>query len=258
MAVITTERKGHVFLIGLNEPDKLNSFSLEMLHKLAQVYTEYEDDPDLRCALLFAHGANFTSGLRLNEVGPAVAAGKSLFPPDLVDPLDLFGRTRTKPVVTVVKGYCFTIGIELLLASDIAIAARDTDFTQMEVQRGIMPFGGATLRFTARCGWGNAMRWMMTGERFDAEEALRIGLVQEVVAQPLQFSRGFALAESIAKQAPLAVQAVRRSAVMAAREGPIVARDQLLAETHRLMQTDDAAEGVASFMERREAVFKGK
>ena len=258
MPVITTERKGHVFLIGLNEPDKLNSFSLEMLHKLAEAYTEYEDDPELRCALLFAHGSNFTSGLRLDEVGPAVAAGKSLFPAHLVDPLDLFGRARTKPVVTVVKGYCFTIGIELLLASDIGIAARHTDFTQMEVQRGIMPFGGATIRFTARCGWGNAMRWMLTGERFDAEEALRMGLVQEVVPQPQQFSRGFAIAQTIAKQAPLAVQAVRRSAVIAVREGRIAARDQLLAETHRLMQTDDAAEGVNSFLERRRAVFKGK
>ena len=103
-----------------------------------------------------AHGDHFTAGLDLAEVGPAVAAGKTLAPDDManaVDPLDLFGRRRTKPVVCAVQGICFTIGIELLLACDLAIAAEGTRFAQMEVRRGIMPFGGATLRFPAAARW---------------------------------------------------------------------------------------------------------
>ena len=80
------------------------------------------------------------------------------------------------------QGWCLTLGIELLLAADIRIAAAGTRFAQLEVQRGIYPFGGATIRLPRHTGWGNAMRWLLTGDEFDADEALRIGLVQEVAA----------------------------------------------------------------------------
>ena len=106
-----------------------------------------------------------------------------------------------------VQGTCLTLGVELALASDIVVAADSTRFGQIEVRRGILPFGGATTRFAARVGWGDAMRWMLTGDTFDAAEALRIGLVQEVVPHGEQYERGLALAQTIAAQAPLAVQA---------------------------------------------------
>ena len=258
VAPLTREKRGHVFLVGQNEPKKLNSFGLEMLRLLGEAFTAYEDDDELRCLLLFAHGEHFTSGLRLDEVGPAVRTGQPLFPEGSVDPLDLFGRKRQKPVVCAVQGWCLTIGVELLLACDIGIAASDTRFAQMEVQRGIMPFGGATLRFHQRCGWGNAMRWLLTGGRFDATEALRIGLVQEVVSPEALFERGVALAEEIAAQAPLAVQASRRNSVAAATHGPEAALQRLLEEARALLESEDAAEGVRSFVERRPARFRGR
>ena len=146
----------------------------------------------------------------------------------------------------------------LLLASDIRIAADDAKFSQLEVGRGIIPFGGATLRFPAVAGWGNAMRWILTGEFFDAQEALRIGLVQEVVAAGTQLEAGLRLAESVAKQAPLAVQATRRSARVAFEQGPEAAKRELVDEARATMRTEDAAEGVRSFLERREAVFQGE
>ena len=189
---------------------------------------------------------------------PAVEAGQPLFPESGVDPLDLFGERRKKPIVCAVQGYCLTIGIELLLASDIRIAADDTKFSQLEVGRGIIPFGGATLRFPAVAGWGNAMRWILTGEFFDAPEALRMGLVQEVVPAGTQLDAGLRVAESVAKQAPLAVQATRRSAMVAFEQGPDVAKQGLVEEARATMRTADAAEGVRSFLERREAVFQGK
>ncbi|MBU1385609.1 MAG: enoyl-CoA hydratase/isomerase family protein, partial [Alphaproteobacteria bacterium] len=139
--------------------------------------------------------------------GPAVAAGQPLTPAGCVDPLDLFDRRRTKPVVCGVQGWCLTIGVELLLAADIRLAASDTRFAQMEVQRGIMPFGGASLRLPQVAGWGNAMRWLLTGGEFGAEEALRIGLVQDVVSPDRVRQQAEMLAAEVAAQAPLAVQA---------------------------------------------------
>lgn len=255
---LTLEKQGPLLFIGLNRPQKMNAFNLQMLRELAEAYGTYEVDANLRCAVLFAHGDHFTAGLDLAEVGPAVAAGEDLFPPSRVDPLALFGASRTKPVVIAVHGWCLTIGLELLLASDIAVAAEETRFRQMEVNRGIMPFGGATLRLPRQVGWGNAMRWLLTGDTLDASEAHRIGLVQELTPTGHQRDRATAIAETIACRAPLAVRATRASAVLASERGPEAALKPLMDKTRELMKTEDAQEGVASFVERREAVFRGR
>ncbi len=258
MSTMTVEVHGHVLHIGLNRANKRNAFNLEMLQALAAAYTQLEDDDNLRCAVVFAHGDHFTAGLDLAEVGPAVMAGKALFPAEHVDPLGLSGRLRTKPVVIAVCGYCFTIGIELALACDVRVAAEGTRFKQMEVQRGIMPFGGATLRFQQVAGWGNAMRWLLTGDEFGPDEALRMGLVQEVAPFDEHIQRAVAIAERIAAQAPLAVQATRRNAQVAARSGEEAALEAMMGEARGLMSTEDAHEGMMSFVERRAAVFTGK
>jgi len=254
---ITTEVKGHLFLIGLNRPDKLNAFDLSMLTELAQAYTTYEENPALRCAVVFAHGKGFTAGLDLANVGPAVQNGESLFPSHLVDPLSLHGRIRTKPVLMAVHGWCLTIGIEMMLASDIRIACESTRFGQIEIKRGIFPFGGATFRWPAVSGWGNAMRYLLTGDMLDAPEALRIGLVQEVTPEGQHLERAIALAETIAAQAPLGVQATLASARIARDQGPHAAAAALPSQTVALFKTKDAQEGVSSFVERREARFQG-
>lgn len=253
---VTTERAGQVWRIGLHRPTKRNAFDVAMLRALAEAYTTYEDDDDLRCAVLFAHGDHFTAGLDLAEVGPAVVAGAPLFPDGTVDPLGLGSRRRTKPVLAAVRGWCLTIGIELALACDVVIAAPDTKFGQIEINRGIFPFGGATIRLPLRAGWGNAMRWLLTGDTFDAAEALRIGLVQEVADDPLAVAN--TIAETIARRAPLGVRATLASARITADEGPEEASRRLLPAARILMATEDAAEGVRSFLERRDGVFRGR
>ena len=257
MDTLTLERRDHLMLIGLNRPAKRNAFNLQMLRELAVAVGEYEADDDLWCALLFAHGDHFTAGLDLGEVGPAVASGATLFPPGAVDPLDLHGE-RTKPLAMVAQGWCLTIGIELLLAADIRIAAEGTRFGQIEINRGIFPFGGATIRLPQVAGWGNAMRYLLTGDEFDAAEALRIGLVQEVVPHGTQVDRALELAGRVASQAPLAVQASLVGARQAVREGVEPAVADLLPTARRLMASEDAHEGLMSFVERREARFKGR
>ncbi len=258
MERVETTTHGHVFEITLNRAEKHNAFDLAMLNELSIAMTTFEEDDSLRCALLTANGDHFTAGLDLGEVGPAVKNGAPLFPKGSVDPLSLHGRARTKPLLMAVQGWCLTIGIELLLAADVRLAAEGTRFGQIEICRGIFPFGGATIRLPQVAGWGNAMKWLLTGDIFDAAEAHRIGLVQEVTTPESLRPRALELAQTIAKRAPLGVQATLASSRTTMLEGEAAAREHLLAQARSLMETDDAAEGLRSFLERREAVFTGQ
>jgi enoyl-CoA hydratase len=116
-------------------------------------------------------------------------------------------------VIAAAQGWCMTLGIELLLAADIRLATTDARFAQLEIQRGIYPFGGATIRLPREAGWGNAMRWPLTGDEYDATEAHRIGLIQEITEPGAHLARAVELAESIAtRSAPLGVRATLSSA----------------------------------------------
>jgi enoyl-CoA hydratase len=255
---MTTETRGNLFLIGINRPAKRNAFDWSMLQDLAAAFTTYERDPGLRCAVVFAHGDHFTAGLDLADVAPHVAAGELRFTDGLIDPWAITGPARTKPLVVAVQGRCLTLGIELMLAADVVVAASNARFSQIEVKRGIFPFGGATIRFVQAAGWGNAMRYLLTGDEFDATEAHRLGLVQEVVAPGGELERALAIAQTIAAQAPLAVRATLASARTAVRQGFDAAAKDLMPAVMTLMQTEDAVEGFMSFVERRPAEFKGR
>jgi enoyl-CoA hydratase len=256
---VLVEQDGPVLRIGLNRPEKRNAADRRLLRELAAAYTRLEQDDTVRVGLLHAEGDHFTGGLDLADVGPELASGTIDFRgPDQIDPWGLAGPERTKPVVVAVQGTCLTLGIELILAADVAVAADSSSFGQIEVARGILPFGGATVRFPAAVGWGNAMRWMLTADRFDADEALRIGLVQQVVPDGTELSAATAIAERIAAQAPLAVQAVLRSARAARRaaEAPVLVGLQPALAS--LAASADAAEGVRAFQERRDPVWTGR
>ncbi|WP_156766569.1 crotonase/enoyl-CoA hydratase family protein [Mycobacterium sp. E2327] len=256
---VSLERDGHVLLIGLNRPEKRNAFDRAMLADLSRAYGVLESDGSLRAGVLFAHGDHFTAGLDLVDVGPGIAAGELAFPDDGRDPWRLDGAWTT-PVIAVAHGWCMTLGIELLLAADIRIAADGTRFTQLEVQRGIYPFGGATIRLPRDAGWGNAMRWLLTGDEFDAAEAHRIGLVQEVADDAAAaLDRARAIARTIAERAaPLGVRATLASAHLARTEGEAAAVERLRPAVAELFASADAAEGVQSFIERRRAQFQGR
>jgi enoyl-CoA hydratase/carnithine racemase len=256
---ITVERDGHVLLIGLNRPAKRNAADFRLLQELASAYGELDRNPDLRAGFVFAHGDHFTGGLDLADVGPRIGPeGLDMIPDGGINPWAVDGRAVSKPVVIAVQGMCLTLGIELVLASDIAVAAETATFSQIEVSRGILPFGGATIRLPRTVGWGNAMRWMLTGDSFDAAEALRIGLVQELVPHGEQHARGLELARRIAAQAPLAVQATLANARLAVREGDAAAEARLQPELVRLAATEDARLGMESFVARTAATFVGR
>ena len=258
MSRVTVERDGHVLVIGLDRPEKRNAADWELLHELTLAYGELDSDPELRAGVLHAHGEHFTAGLDLADVMPHLGPdGLDLTANGGLNPWQVDGRSLSKPMVMAVQGTCLTLGVELALASDIVVAAESARFGQIEVGRGILPFGGATIRFP-RLGWGDAMRWILTGDTFDAAEAMRIGLVQEVVADGEQLGRARELAQRIAAQAPLAVQATLANARLAQREGAAAAEARLQPELVRLAASEDAAIGLRAFLARQAAEFIGR
>lgn len=258
---IQTEKIGPVFTIALNRPDARNAMNTQMILELSTALTDYEDDPTVRCAVLYANGLHFTFGLELEEVARSVIErGRSFFPQDKVNPWGIGGtdRIRTKPLICAVHGFCITLGIELMLASDISIAAEKTVFAQMEVQRGILPFGGATVRFVRTAGWGNAMRYLLTGDNFDTKEALRMGIIQEVVSKKELLPKALEIANKISAQAPLGIAALLQNANKALTEGQTQAFDELIPLVTSCLQSEDGQEGIRSLLEKRSAIFKGK
>jgi len=257
---ITVDRDGHVLLIGVNRPEKRNAFDLAAIEQLAAAYERLADDRELRVGVLYAHGEHFSAGLDLAEVGPVVAADgpTALTGGGRYDPFGVWGQPVPKPVVMAVQGIAFTLSIELALASDMVVAAADVRFRQLEIGRGILPFGGATFRAPAQLGWGNAMRFLLTAEEFGAEQAQRIGLVQEVVAAGRQLDRAVELARMVAAQAPMGVQGTLANARTARAAAERAAVEQLRELLTGILGSEDAAEGVRSFVERRDARFTGR
>jgi len=252
---VTTEKVGHVLKIGLNRPDKMNAADEEMLHQLALAYGELEKEKELRVGLVFAHGDHFTAGLDLFDVGPKMQTGKlQLVPEGGIDPWGIQTKQVSKPVVMATRGTCFTLGVELALASDIVIAASDSKFAQLEVARAILPFGGGTIRLPKVAGHAKAMQYLLTGDSFGANEALAMGMINEIVEPGQELGRAMQFAEKIAAQAPLAVQATLASARNADSENE---KQQLFIRLGNLMATKDVERGMQAFISKQPAQFEG-
>ncbi|MGD8475937.1 MAG: crotonase/enoyl-CoA hydratase family protein [Burkholderiales bacterium] len=255
---IHTELEDGVLLIAIDRAQKLNGFTPQMMRGMAKAYTDFEHDPAARCAVVHAEGKHFTAGLDLPKMAPYLGSDSLLVETGEIDPFDLGPPFRSKPVIFAVQGICFTLGIEMMLAADIVIASSDCRFSQLEVKRGLMPTGGATIRMVERAGWGNAMRYLLTGDEFDAPTALRLGFVQEVVPPGQQLQRATELARHIAEQAPLAVRETICNARTALFDGPTAARTAFGKTQKELLASEDFKEGLRSFREKREPKFSGR
>lgn len=252
----------HILVMTVDRVEKKNAFTPKIINELSAALTWLDDDPDLFVGVLVFAGAHTTAGLEMplffsDEARQDEARRRAVQTVEPVDPYSL-GRRLTKPRITAVQGITFTIGIEIALAGDIIIAAADTRFCQLEPKRGLAPLGGATVRYVQRAGWGNAMYHLLRADEFDAAEAYRIGLAQEVVEPGQQVERAIELAREMLQCAPIGLVHTIANAQLALDVDEPTAIAAIPAMSAAVLATEDFAEGIASFMERRPARFSGR
>jgi enoyl-CoA hydratase len=259
-AKITVERRGEIVLIGINRPYIHNRIDPETYVGLARALYQYDHDPSLRAAVLFGHGESFSRGIDVDAYQALLSTGRPLFADkDIIDPLAKSSIKLTKPLIVVAHGDTWNMAHELCLASDIRIAAADTRFGQDENTHGRFPGGGATVRFVNQAGWGNAMRYMLTGDHWSAEEARRIGIVQEIApTREKALELGIEIALKIAGCGPLGIRTTLVSAHLAIDASQAEALSKLNAQYQALYRTEDFKEGRRAEAEDRPAVYLGR
>jgi len=257
---LTVERRGEIALVGLNRPSIQNRIDPPTRARLAQALYRYEHDPSLRALVLFGHGEHFSRGIDVDAFQASIASGRRApADPEAIDPLGKSQPHRTKPVVVVAQGDTWNLGHEIYLAGDIRVAAADTRFGQDENTHGRFPGGGATVRFVREAGWGNAMRYMLTGDHWSAEESRRMGITQEIAPTPeAALEAGIAMARKIAACGPLSIRATLRSAHQLIDPIEADALSKLDAEYSALYRTEDFLEGRRAEAEGRPPRYQGK
>jgi enoyl-CoA hydratase len=259
MTHIQSTAVGHVLEIKVDRTDKLNALSPEMYADLCLALGQLDRSEELRVGLVVAEGRHFSSGIELDKWAPIFSAGKGFrIPEGGIDIFALSGARCRKPLVMAMQGYTYTWAVEMMLTTDVRVAAVDTKFAMLEVQRGIYPCGGATLRLPQQMGWSNAQRYLLTGEAWSADEAYRTGLVQQLVEPGEQQHAARAIAERIAAAAPLGVATILKSSRLAMVQGEAAAASSLFDDLETIMRSNDAHEGIRSFIGRRTPKFTGK
>src|ERR1700677_851412 len=253
---IRTEVHGHVLKIVIDNVAKKNSFSPRMMDQMSDALTVLDKTDQYWVGVVCADGEDFTAGLVMPKFF-CPKAEKWGLREGTIDVFALANRCR-KPIVTAVQGLVFTIGIEMMLAGDIVIAADNCRFCQMEPKRGIAPFGGGHFRFLTRAGWGDAMYHLFLCDEFSSERAYKIGLVQEVVPAGEQIQRAMQVAETIAQNAPIGIQVNKEAALKFIEGVKQAAVDYIPKIKERVFNSEDFKEGIQSFVERRAAVFRGR
>jgi enoyl-CoA hydratase len=252
---VTLAVAAQIATIVLDRPDKHNAITPAMAAQLASICRQADARDDVRVVLIRGAGARaFSAGSDLN----ALAEERGVW--DFRNRIEYAAVVREirKPVVALLHGWVLGGGLEIALAADVRIAARSAKLGAPEVTRGWVGGGGASQVLPRMVGAGRAMHLLLSGEPVSAEQALAMGLVEEVVDDALADERAFAYAKKIAAHSPIATQAVK-AAVRAALEMPLSAGIRYENELHVVcMQAKDRAEGIAAFQQKRDADFKGQ
>jgi len=255
--VVVHEVRGRAMLITINRPDKRNALDRQVRSEFLDAIAAARANDAVRAIVVTGAGDKaFVAGADISEfeARTTVEQWRVMKSPTIFDAIE---RCPT-PVIAAVNGYCLGGGMELALSCDIRIASASARFGQPEVNLGIIPGGGGTQRLPRIVGLGAALKMILTGEMIGADEALRLGLVNEVLDPSALLDRALALAETIAAKSPVAVAAAKE-ATRAALNLPL--DDGLKLETalfQLCFASDDRAEGVRAFLEKRAAQFTGK
>jgi enoyl-CoA hydratase/carnithine racemase len=259
-ACVRTEVADHVATITLNRPERRNALNYQAYDELEGALRAASDDPEVRCVIVTGADPAFCSGDDVAEImaGPKAVSSAPVPSEPRPTPAAMAALECAKPLIAAVNGAAVGWGMELALFADIRLASERARFGELFVKRGLVCDVGGFYRLPAVVGPAKASELLFTGEIFDAAEALRIGLVSEVMAHEGLLPRARALACAIAANPPLAVQALKAGLARTAYGDPREIGAWAIAEIRRLMRTDDHREGVASFLEKREPVFRGR
>jgi enoyl-CoA hydratase len=261
---VLIERQGHVLTVILNRPEARNAFGPEMLVRMADAWDEIDRDPEIRVAILTGAGGHFCAGSDLKQNfgnGPRPDdewRARFKAEPELHWKSLLRSYRVRKPLIAAVEGTAVAGGTEILQSTDIRIAGQSARFGVAEARWGLFPLAGSTVRLRRQIGYTNAMELLLTGKHIDATEAARIGLIGRVVPDGQALAEARKVAELIAENGPLAVQAIKRSVQetegMTEKEG--LAKELEIGQP--IFATEDAKEGPRAFAEKRKPAFKGK
>jgi len=256
MSVVLTEKPAPgVALIRINRPEARNALNIEVRKLIAQHLAAFSDDESVRCVIITGNEKAFAAGADIKEM--ATASSVEMYRRGLHK---LWRATAacSKPVIAAVNGFALGGGCELAMICDIIICGEGARFGQPEVKIGIIPGGGATQRLARSVGKYKAMRYVLTGDLFTAQEAFTMGLVSEVVPDAEVEKRAVAMAQQIAELPPIAIE-FAKDAVL---RGMDAALDTGLALETKAMQflfaSEDQKEGMAAFIEKRKPVFKNR
>jgi enoyl-CoA hydratase/carnithine racemase len=258
-AKVTVERRGLIVLIGIDRPDMFNRIDPETFYGLAKAYYDYDNDYTLRAAVLFGHGEHFSRGNDVNAFSALAKSGKSFtLGEGQFDPL---ARTKklSKPLLAVVHGDTWNMGHELHLVADIRVASADVRYGQTENAHGRVP-GLAPVLLTREAGWGSSMRYLLTGDLWDAQTAHRMGIVQEIAPnKDAALKIGIDIANRVAACGPLGIKATLKAAHLGINDSADAAAfAKLEAEYVTLFKSEDFLEGRKAEAENRPPVFQGR
>jgi enoyl-CoA hydratase len=262
---VIVEKDGHVLTVTLNRPEKRNAVNCEVMCRLYDAWTQLDRDDELRAAILTGRGDTFCAGMDLSEIGKLMS-GK----PDnawmervMQDISMIYGAwlktyRPTKPVILAAEGFARAGGTEILQGTDIRVAGESAVFGVTEVQRGLFPMAGSTVRLRRQIGYAVAAEMLICGEDLPAKRAYELGLINHLVPDGQALAKAREIAARIARNGPLAVKAI----VATLRQTETLPEEQAFAieQQHGMavMGSEDAKEGPRAFFEKREPVFRGR
>jgi enoyl-CoA hydratase len=257
LETFTLEKNGAVGIVRMNRPKAFNSLTSQMFAELELVIKQIEDDHDLLCIILTGEGKHFCAGIDISLLAET-SSEWSLRNVNRLHAHLTRWENMTQPTIAAINGACMGGGLEYALTCDIRIASAGAIFSTPEVSFGMSPDMGGSQRLPRIVGASMAKKLLLTGEKFDAQEAFRIGVVDEVAEPERLLERAMALANKIASQPPMAVRLVKK-AVNLAMESSLQA-GMLFEQVQSIyaLGTEDNKEAAAAFLEKRTPNFKGR